>query len=108
MEMIHEGVLACDHIGVVDDLAHCLKVSAEALNALEVGWLADDQAWTFPEFNGSNEICGILRRYHDDQKFVIKGGKPGLTLPAGWREKQARLSFVKGSLIQRQLFQLVT
>lgn len=95
-QTIHEGFLRAITSELVDDLAHRLKVSAEALTALEVGWSADDQAWTFPEFNGRNEICGILRRYHDDQKFVIKGGKRGLTLPAGWREKHATLHICEG------------
>jgi hypothetical protein len=80
----------------VEDLAHHLKVSAEALTALEVGWSADDQAWTFPEFNGFNEICGILRRFPDSQKLVVQGGKRGLTLPTGWREKQTTLHICEG------------
>jgi hypothetical protein len=95
-QAIHEGFKCAISSELVNDLAHRLKVAAEALTALEVGWSAEDQAWTFPEFNGRNEICGILRRYHDDQKFVIKGGKRGLTLPAGWREKQSELFVCEG------------
>lgn len=80
----------------VEDLAHHLKVSAESLTALEVGWSADDQAWTFPELNGCNEICGILRRFPNGQKLVVKGGKRGLTLPTGWRESRAKLLVCEG------------
>lgn len=80
----------------VEDLARHLKVCQEALTALEVGWSADDQAWTFPEFNGCNEICGIVRRFPDGQKLVMKGGKRGLSLPSGWRERQTTLYICEG------------
>lgn len=93
---MHQLFLRTITSGQVEDLAHHLKVSAEALTALEVGWSADDQAWTFPEFNGGNEICGILRRFPDSRKLVVQGGKRGLSLPSGWRERQTTLYICEG------------
>lgn len=75
-------------------LADCLRLPADALAALRVGW--DGAAWTFPECDGGGRIVGISRRYPDGKKSFHKGGERGLTLPAEWNDRRSTLFVVEG------------
>ncbi len=67
------------------ELARQLGVSFEALSALMVG--RDNSASTWPEHDGKGRICNVQRRYLSGKKISAKGGKRGLYLPKGWRER---------------------
>lgn len=62
-----------------DVLAEELGVTADAIKRLGVGFYPAEQCWTFPERNAKGEVVGIMRRYGNGKKFVIKGSKRGLT-----------------------------
>lgn len=80
----------------INQLADQLRLTPESLTRLEVGWSAHDQAWTFPEYNASFEVCGILRRYPDGQKTVMSGSKRGLCLPLGWADDKGVIYVCEG------------
>jgi hypothetical protein len=62
-----------------------------------MGWSDRDEAWTFPERDGSGRVIGILRRYRDGTKWLIAGGQRGLYLPAGWEEGTQQLIVPEGA-----------
>lgn len=80
----------------IAQLAARLKVTSESLDRMEIGWCVKDQAWTFPEYNGHGEICGIVRRYADGEKKAMPGAKRGLYLPPGWKNQSGPLYICEG------------
>jgi hypothetical protein len=77
-------------------LARELGVSEDSLTALGAGWREEDEAWTFPERDGDSNIIGILRRFEDGAKQVIRGSKRGLYLPKGWDEHEGVIYLPEG------------
>lgn len=73
-------------VPLLKKLAHSLGVSVRSLQQLSIGWSTRDKAWTFPERDHQRHIVGILRRYTDGDKKVIRGGKRGLYIPRGWED----------------------
>ena len=80
----------------VNNLASILEVSPNSLRALGIGWCVKDSCWTFPEYNGQQQICGILRRFQTGEKIAMKGSHRGLTLPQGWQEGDEKLYICEG------------
>jgi hypothetical protein len=71
-------------------LADSLGLPTPALGVLAIGYKAKDKdgpCYTFPEMLETREIIGIDRRYPDGSKKVIYGGKRGLIIPDGWRDR---------------------
>ena len=62
----------------LEALAIELGVSLDSLNALEVGWNSEHQAWAVPMRDGANKIIGIHLRKDDGSKLAIKGSQNGL------------------------------
>ena len=81
----------------LEQLASHLSVTVESLRSIEVGWCSSEKCWTFPERNGEQKVCGIVRRFRNDQKYAFKGGHRGLTLPLGWDESDAILHICEGA-----------
>jgi len=75
-------------------LADHLAVPNEALDAMPFRW--DGKAWTFPEVDGGGNVVGISRRFPDGSKKQVAGGRRGLTVFAGWREKPGPLLVCEG------------
>ena len=65
--------------GVIRTLAEQLHVSAASLDALEIGWKIDDNAWVCPERDETGAVIGLIRRYWDGRKFAVAGSKRGLS-----------------------------
>ncbi len=92
-------------------LAGHLGVPEEALRRLEVGWREDVKlieeewvgtgtwAWIFPEYDGREELVGLLRRYEDParEKRLVAGGRRGLTLASGWDAMPGPIYVVEGA-----------
>jgi hypothetical protein len=75
--------------GLRRELAESLGIPEAALDALSVGFKANDdhgECFTFPEMRATGEIVGIDRRYPDGAKKSMFGGKRGLTIPTGWQD----------------------
>lgn len=62
-------------------LAKQLGVTVDSLQQLGIGWKIKDNAWIFPERDADGEIVGLLRRFHNGQKYCIEGSKRGLIFP---------------------------
>lgn len=52
--------------------------------------------FTFPEVDAIGVVIGINRRFADGTKKMIAGGRRGLTLPGGRRDRPGRCSSSKG------------
>lgn len=76
----------------LDSLAGALGVRSEALQAIGIGWATSDDlkslgaawtggrpdgAWTFPEFNGGGQVCGVSLRAPDGRKSSPSSKKTG-------------------------------
>lgn len=82
-------------------LAADLELPASCLAALPlIGYLADDRdgpCFTFPECDAAGAITALNRRYAaGGAKKVMQGGRRGLTLPAGWRDRPGPLLIAEG------------
>ena len=81
------------------ELAASLKLPADALDALPlVGFNPDANGahFTFPEVDATGCVVGLLRRFGDGSKKAAAGGRRGLTLPAGWRDRPGPVFAVEG------------
>ena len=82
------------------ELAAKLALPADAPDALPLlGFNSDDSGgpcFTFPEFDAAGNVVGILRRFKDGTKKAMHGGKRGLTLPTGWRDRPGPVFVVEG------------
>ncbi len=81
----------------LEQLASELAVTVASLRSIGVGWCSDRRVWTFPERNGEQAICGILRRSPSGDKYAVKGGHRGLTLPSHWRHSDKCLHICEGA-----------
>jgi hypothetical protein len=81
----------------IQELADQLGVTFDSLDAIGVGWNDDLICWTFPEFNGEGQLCGILQRFTNGRKTMVPGGHRGLTLPAGWDKGSDILHICEGA-----------
>jgi len=64
---------------VVRELASHLKLPLKAIKSLGVGYNRAEDCWVVPERNDKGRIVGLVRRFRDGSKKVIKGGRRGLT-----------------------------
>jgi hypothetical protein len=78
-------------------LAKHLGVTRRSVRALNVGFDIDRDAFLFPERNGRREIVGMVRRYRDDCKRSVKGGRRGLTIPQGFDPAAGPIYVAEGS-----------
>ncbi|MBE3139528.1 MAG: hypothetical protein IMZ53_02990 [Thermoplasmata archaeon] len=65
---------------ILELLSKDLGVSTEALQALEVGFHPRNQSWIFPERDAQGNVIGLMQRYLDGKKYMLKdtGSKRGL------------------------------
>ncbi len=87
-------------------LAKHLKLQVNALDAIpHLGFQPDSKTggwWTFPEMDSAGRVVGILRRYRPGtgpggkDKLCMKGGRRGLTLLVGWRDRPGPVLVVEG------------
>lgn len=81
----------------VEELANKLSVTTASLESIGIGWCNNEKYWTFPERNGEQKICGIVRRFLNGDKYAFKGGHRGLTLPIGWDQSNQPLHICEGA-----------
>lgn len=81
----------------VKQLADELSVTTASLESIGTGWCISEKCWTFPERNGKQEICGILRRFSNGEKYAFKGGNRGLILPSNWNQSDQPLHVCEGA-----------
>lgn len=63
---------------LLGELSNQLGVSVTSLSRVETGFNPDQNAWTFPERDEKGTVIGILQRYVDGSKYMVKGSKRGL------------------------------
>jgi hypothetical protein len=69
------------------DLAAQLGVSVEALNRLGVGFGADKREYSsWPERGIDGKVVGIVTRYQDGSKKMVRWSRHGLYFTPNWRE----------------------
>jgi len=64
----------------LQQLSKQLKISAESLIKLNIGW--DGRAYTFPMSDTKGRITGIRRRFPNGRKVSFTGSRSGLFIPA--------------------------
>ena len=83
------------------ELPRSLRLPAEAFASMPMigmkGTRSEGSTFTFPECDGTGQIIGINRRFPNGDKQFIKGGKRGLTLPDGWRDRDGPIFIVEGA-----------
>lgn len=91
-------------------LAKALGLPLAALNALPIGWWPERRwwnpetrqaegapgCWTFPECDAQSRIVGVGLRWPTGRKGQLAGGRRGLTLPEGWRERADPVLIAEG------------
>jgi integrase len=55
-----------------------------------------EKCWTFPEVDAAGTVIGVTRRFLDGSKKRTAGGRSGLTLADGWRERPGPVLLVEG------------
>ena len=83
------------------ELPRSLRLPAEAIASMPMIGMKETRSegstFTFPECDGTGQIIGINRRFPNGDKQFIKGGKRGLTLPVGWRDRDGPIFIVEGA-----------
>ena len=80
-------------------LAAALGLPVESLPALPLAGAGADRDgafWSLPEVDAGGCVIGIGRRYADGAKRAMRGGKRGLTVPAGWVERAGPVYLPEG------------
>lgn len=62
---------------MLDDFAEGLGLSAQPFADLGIGYMPDEGAWVCPERDTTGKIVGLLRRFEDGKKYLVKGGQRG-------------------------------
>jgi hypothetical protein len=78
------------------ELAASLGLPESVLATLSIGYLAEEDCFTFPETDSTGKVVGINRRYRSGAKKIMFGGHRGLTVPRGWLEREGSLFPVEG------------
>lgn len=87
------------------ELAAELGVPESVLSTMRIGFVPRGPhkkknfgpAYTFPEVDASGRIVGITCRYGDGEKLAWPGGRHGLFVPDGWREREGPVYLVEGA-----------
>jgi hypothetical protein len=84
-----------------EQLATALGLPAACLDAIPLlGFFHDPHggpSWTFPEHDAAGNVTAINRRYvADGSKKVMQGGRRGVYLPEGWRERPGPVLIPEG------------
>lgn len=67
----------------LQDFAEELGLSVEGLVRLEIGWSAEDRAWSFPMRDAGLKVKGIRLRSWTGAKWAVTGSRDGLFIPTG-------------------------
>jgi hypothetical protein len=79
-------------------LAEAIGLPVEVLAALPLlGAGPGGRYWTLPECDADGAVVGVNRRFPDGSKKLMAGGKRGLTLAEGWRERPGPVLLVEGA-----------
>ncbi|WP_157469121.1 hypothetical protein [Gemmata sp. SH-PL17] len=103
------GVIARDYAARFDadaraELSTRLELPPEVFGALPLlgvcGRSMSGRTYTFPECSSDGRVIGLSTREPNpdgpDTKKMIAGGKRGLTIPDGWRERTGPVLLVEG------------
>jgi hypothetical protein len=78
------------------ELTETLGVPENALVALGTSWCPRESCWTFPEVDGAGAVVGITRRFRDSRKRDMEGGRRGLYVAEGWRQRGGPILLPEG------------
>lgn len=80
---------------MLDQLAGELGVSADSLLKIGIGFNPKSQSWIFAERDAKGEIIGLMERFPNGKKFMVKGSKRGLIFQPQFRKRGAGDRFWK-------------
>jgi len=72
---------------MLDQLAKELGVSTNSLLKIGIGFNPKSQSWVFAERNAKGEIIGLMERFQNGKKFMVKGSKRGLIFQPQFRKR---------------------
>ena len=70
------------------ELAKALGLPPQELGRFRVGWSANQECWTCPEYDAGGKVVGINRRYRDGRKKMMAGGARGLYYARDWDQEE--------------------
>lgn len=68
------------------ELSISLQISTNCLSVFGIGYSRRHKAFTFPMFNGLQQVCGIRLRDMAGRKWAVSGSKNGLFMPLHFDE----------------------
>lgn len=84
-----------------DDLAARLGLPADVLAHMPLVGLSQatggGAVYSLPECDGAGRVVGIQERFPDGAKRTIEGGRRGLALVTGWRDRYGPVFVVEGA-----------
>jgi AAA domain len=83
--------------GMRDDLVEVLGVPGPALDEVGYGWCEREGCFTTAERDGSGNVVGINRRFHDGRKIQETGGRRGLIVPDGFAGMSGPILILEGA-----------
>lgn len=78
LEQVFTGYRSNVLDGMPQLLAEDLGVTAESIEALGVGYFPSEQAWVWAEMDADGTVIGLLKRFVNGKKVMVKGSGRGL------------------------------
>ena len=66
---------------LAQELADDLGLPVGVLEDLDTGWCKTRSSWSFPEYDATGRVIGVLYRNREGRKVAGKGDKRGVTVP---------------------------
>ena len=97
-----ETLAACqknvqEYPALLDSLATNLGVSADSLTAIGAGWWPGEAAWVFPERNADGDVIGLVRRFLNGKKRMVKDSKRGLSFEVNPLRVPEQATYIPGA-----------
>lgn len=74
-------------LAILKSLSDELGVSLESLQKLEVGINPDSGGYIFPERDSQGNVIGLMQRFPDGSKLMVKGSKRGLIYAVNYEKE---------------------
>lgn len=83
---------------MMEDIAKVLGLpSVDPLKQLGIGYCPAERSWVFPERDTHGHVIGIMRRFSNDRKLMVKGSKRGFTYAPMTTYEEGPKQYISGA-----------